>query len=58
MNLPLDPMMLLSVVNMYLRDTDPSFDAFIDRTGANREDILKKMASIDYVYDPDRNQFV
>lgn len=58
MDMPKDPAMLLSFVNMKLRDEYESFDVMCDENGLDREEIIKKLASIDYEYDGKTNQFV
>lgn len=55
---PQDPVMLLSFVNTKLRDLYPSLDVLCAETGADREEIEKKLAAIDYVYDEKLNRFV
>ena len=56
--IPEDPVMLLSFMNMKLRDFYPSLDAFCDDCGADKEGIVKKLKGIDYIYDEERTQFV
>ena len=56
--LPKDPAMLLSVVNMKLRDFYDSVDALCDDLDAERESIEKTLAGIGYTYDAEKNQFV
>ena len=56
--LPKDPHMLASFLNLKLRDFYPSLDALCEDLGADREEIVKKLAAEEYEYDPDRNQFV
>ena len=56
--LPKDPAMLLSVVNMKLRDFYDSVDALCDDLEAERESIEKTLAGIGYTYDAEKNQFV
>lgn len=56
--LPADPVMLLSVVNMKLRDAYPSFAALCEDMGAQAGDIQEKLASIGYRYDAEKNAFV
>lgn len=56
--LPKDPVMLLSFVNMKLRDFYKSLDTLCEELDGNREDIVEKLAGIGYRYDEDRNQFV
>lgn len=58
MNLPNDPVMLLSVVNTQLRDRYPSLDILCEEYGADRDSICEKLAAIDYTYDPASNQFI
>lgn len=57
MNLPLDSVMLLSVVNTNLRDRYASLDAFCEAEEVSRVDIEKRLAAIDYYYDEAVNQF-
>lgn len=57
MNLPLDSVMLLSVVNTNLRDRYPSLDAFCEAEDVNKDDLIARLAAIDYIYDSKQNQF-
>ena len=56
--LPSDPMMLLSYINMKLRDYYSSLDALCDDLDEDRKAIEEKLAAADYHYDPARNRFV
>ena len=56
--IPNDPVMLLSYVNLKLRDFYESLDALCDDLEADREEITEKLASINYHYDEEKNQFV
>ncbi|MGN0294783.1 MAG: DUF4250 domain-containing protein [Lachnospiraceae bacterium] len=56
--LPNDPVILLSTVNMKLRDFYPSLDALCEDLEEDKQEIIKKLADIDYEYDADANQFV
>ncbi len=56
--LPKDPMLLLSVVNMQLRDRFPTLERFCAANLTTVDEITKKLASIDYEYDEQLNQFV
>lgn len=56
--LPKDSVMLLSVINLKLRDFYPSLDAFCEDTGEDRGEIEERLAGIDYHYDAKKNQFV
>lgn len=55
--LPQDPVMLLSVINLKLRDFYGSLDALCDDLDEDRAGIEAKLKSIGYVYNPDRNCF-
>lgn len=57
-NIPTDPMLCLSVVNTKLRDFYPSLDALCQDLDIEKELLIKKLESIDYLYDENRNQFV
>ena len=56
--LPGDPIMLLSAVNMKLRDLYPSLDALCDDLDVDRDEITAKLAGMGYEYDEERNQFI
>ncbi len=58
MSLPNDPFILLSVINTRLRDFYSSLEECCKAEGADPDTITKKMASVQYVYDPTKNQFV
>lgn len=58
MNLPTDPMMLLSFINLKLRDYYGSLDALCEDLGISREEIVNKLGTIDYEYDDGLNKFV
>lgn len=55
--LPQDPAMLLSYVNMKLRDQYASLDDLCDDLDISKEEIAEKLKSIDYIYDFEKNQF-
>ena len=56
--IPKDPVMLLSFINLKLRDFYSSFEALCDDLDADAKEITDKLASIDYHYDSDKNQFI
>jgi len=58
MTLPRDPVMLLSVVNMKLRDQYPSLDALCDDMAENQSELCSRLAALGYAYDPAQNRFV
>ena len=55
--LPDNPVVLLSVVNMKLRDFYSSLDALCDDLDVNKEELVNKLKSINYEYDEQSNQF-
>lgn len=55
--LPTDPVMLLSFINMKLRDQYDSLDALCDDFNISKEEIIEKLKNIDYIYDNEKNQF-
>lgn len=57
MELPQDNYMLLSLVNMKLRDGYASLEDFCADYGVSTEDICARMRGIGYVYDPSVNAF-
>lgn len=57
-NIPKDPAMLLSFVNLKLRDEFSSFDEMCDAMSCDRNEIIEKLKMIDYEYDEKTNQFV
>ena len=56
--IPKDAVMLLSFMNLKLRDFYPSLDAFCEDMGEDRAQIEERLAAIDYHYDAGKNQFV
>lgn len=58
MALPNDPIMLLSMVNLKLRDFYPTLDALCDDLDEDKTALCAKFAAAGYEYDPARNQFV
>ena len=57
MNLPKDPIILLSYINTQLRDNYASFTEFCISNNCSPEDIICKLEAIDYHYDAKANQF-
>ena len=58
MALPNDPIMLLSVVNLKLRDQYKDLDALCEDLEADKAGLCTKLHAVGYDYDPQRNQFV
>lgn len=56
--IPKEPVMLLSYVNLKLRDFYDSLQSLCDDLGVSETEITEKLASIDYHYDKERNRFV
>ena len=56
--MPNDPVMLLSYINLKLRDYYPSLDAFCEDTEEELQKIVDKLGQIDYHYDRPKNQIV
>lgn len=56
--IPKDPVMLLSFINLKLRDYYSSFEALCDDLDVDGKEIMDKLAGINYRYDVDKNQFV
>ncbi len=55
--LPKDPILLLSVVNMKLRDAYDSLDALCEDLDEDRGELEEKLRAAGYVYDSEHNQF-
>lgn len=56
--MPKDPVMLLSYVNLKLRDFYADLDQLCEDLDVNRGEIIDKLAGINYHYDEEKNQFV
>lgn len=57
MNLPKDPVILLSYVNTKLRDDYASLAELCRALNVSEEDIVRILSSMDYHYDSKTNQF-
>ncbi|MDO4319188.1 MAG: DUF4250 domain-containing protein [Bacteroidales bacterium] len=57
-NLPKDPFMLLSVINMKLRDHYDSLDSLCDDLGIDRGELCDILAAAGFQYDAANNRFV
>lgn len=55
---PNDPVMLLSFMNLKLRDYYTSLEALCNDLDIDRGEIEDKLSAIDYHYDKEKNQFV
>ncbi|MDD6036941.1 MAG: DUF4250 domain-containing protein [Lachnospiraceae bacterium] len=58
MNLPKDPVILLSYINTQLRDNYASLSELCNAAGCSAEDIIRILEKIDYHYNSDTNQFI
>lgn len=58
MNIPKDPAMLLSFINLKLRDNYSSLEALAEDLQVSEEEIKNTLLKIDYEYDANTNQFV
>lgn len=56
--IPKDPVMLLSYVNLKLRDFYESLQDFCDDMDISETELTEKLAFINYHYDKEKNQFV
>lgn len=56
--IPKDPVMLLSFVNLKLRDYYTSLAALCEDMELEEQELIKKLEGIGYHYDAERNQFV
>ena len=56
-NLPKDAMMLMSFINMKLRDRYATLDALCDDLDIDREWLVKKLAEVGFEYSPEQNRF-
>ena len=56
--LPNDPVMLLSAVNMKLRDAYASLDALCEDLDVSRAELEEKLAAVCYAYDAAQNRFI
>lgn len=56
--IPSDPVMLLSFVNMKLRDKYATLDDMCEDLDVSSKEVIEKLDKIDYHYDIERNQFI
>lgn len=57
-NIPKDPVMLLSFINLKLRDYYPTLDELCKSMDLDKDELCRKLELIDYVYDTEKNQFI
>lgn len=58
MNIPKDPVILLSFINTRLRDFYSSLEELCDDLEIEGEDIIKCLETIGYYYSETKNQFL
>ncbi|MBR6627869.1 MAG: DUF4250 domain-containing protein [Lachnospiraceae bacterium] len=56
--IPKNPVMLLSFINLKLRDTYGDLDRLCEDLNVNRLEIEQKLEQINYRYDRTQNQFI
>lgn len=57
MNMPQDPILLMSVTNTYLRDQYSSLDDLCENRDWDREELEAKLEAVGFTYVPEQNQF-
>ena len=55
---PKDPVMLLSFINLKLRDYYSDLEKLCDDMDISEAEIIEKLERIDYHYNREKNQFV
>ena len=55
--IPNDPIMLLSFLNLKLRDNYATLDELCEDLELDKEEIVSKMSDIHYIYNEQTNQF-
>ena len=55
--LPQDPMMLLSLINMKLRDQYPSLETLCDDMNIDQAELTSRLADAGFEYDPNHRRF-
>lgn len=56
-NIPNDPMMLMSFINMKLRDFYPSLEALCEDFDINMQELVDKLAAAGFEYNIATNRF-
>lgn len=56
--IPKDPVILLSYINTQLRDFYPDLEELEKSLDISIPELTDTLASIDYVYDAEKNQFI
>ena len=56
--IPTDNFMLLSFINMKLRDFYDNLDSLCDDLDISKDEIIERLDSINYIYDSNLNKFI
>ena len=56
-NIPQDPMMLMSFINMKLRDFYPSLDALCEDLEISREELEERLSKAGFEYSEENKRF-
>ncbi len=57
MELPNDPMMLYSMINMKLRDFYSSLDSLCEDMGVSKDEIVRRLGEAGFEYNEEQNKF-
>lgn len=57
-NIPKDPIILLSFINTQLRDHYTTLQELCASLSIDENELMEKLASVDYTYDQTQNQFI
>lgn len=57
MNLPKNPIMLMSFINTKLRDEYSSLEELCKSLGIDKEELIEKLEKVGFKYKPEINQF-
>ncbi len=57
MQLPQDPILLMSIINTYLRDQYSSLEALCEDRELDADEICSRLEAVGYTYQPQLNQF-
>lgn len=58
MEIPNDPHILVSFINMKLRDFYPSLDILCEDLGINRDELDRKLNDAGYEYNAELNKYI
>lgn len=56
--IPKDPVVLLSFINLKLRDFYPDVETLCKELDIDKDELEEKLAGIDYHYDREKNRFI